>query len=77
MKKFLFLVVFAPMVAMATEPVDTLRPKELQGVQVVSTRASRKTPVAYSDMTRQQIERVNHGKDVPLLLQMQPSVTVW
>ena len=76
MKKFLFLVAFAPMVAMATEPVDTLRPKELQGVQVVSTRASRKTPVAYSDMTRQQIERVNHGKDVPLLLQMQPSVTV-
>ena len=47
----------------------------IEEVQVVSTRANSKTPVAYSDMEKNQIEEVNHGKDIPSILSMMPSVT--
>ena len=58
-----------------TESADTLTTVELQGVQVVSTRATKKTPVAYSDMTQEQLKAVNFGQDVPYLLSLTPSVT--
>ena len=74
-KKLLVLMALAPAAAMAAEPVDTLRAHELQEVQVVSIRATAKTPLAYSNMSRRQIEAVNHGKDIPSLLTMLPSVT--
>ena len=59
----------------AAEPVDSLKTVELQGVQVRSTRASKKTPMAFSDMNRDQIKQVNHGQDIPFLLSLTPSVT--
>lgn len=59
-----------------TEKIDTLKAYELQNVQVVATRADKKTPMAYSDLNKRQISAVNHGKDVPQLLEMTPSVTV-
>lgn len=59
-----------------TAKLDTLRTYELQGVQVVSTRADAKTPMAHYDMTKDDIQAVNHGKDVPWILSMTPSVTV-
>ncbi|MBR1933405.1 MAG: TonB-dependent receptor [Prevotella sp.] len=59
----------------AAEPVDSLKTVELQGVQVQSTRASKTTPMAFSNMNRQQIEQVNHGQDIPYLLSLTPSVT--
>ena len=58
------------------KPVDSLKTVELQGVQVSSTRASKKTPMAFTDMNRDQIQQVNHGQDVPYLLSLTPSVTV-
>ena len=57
-------------------PIDSLKAVELQGVQVSSTRASKKTPMAFTDMNRDQIQQVNHGQDVPYLLSLTPSVTV-
>lgn len=62
-------------VADAKAPVDSLKTVELQGVQVRSTRASKKTPMAFTDMDRKQIKRVNHGQDIPFLLSLTPSVT--
>lgn len=62
-------------VADAKAPVDSLKTVELQGVQVSSTRASVKTPVAVTNMDRKQIKRVNHGQDIPFLLSLTPSVT--
>ena len=57
--------------------IDTLRTYELQEVQVLSTRAGNSTPMSFTDMNRQQIDAINHGKDVPwLLLNTTPSVTV-
>lgn len=57
------------------EKIDTLRTYELQNVQVVSTRASKKIPVAYSDLNKAQIRSLNQGKDMPWLLNFTPSVT--
>ncbi len=60
----------------AQDGLDSLLSVELQGVQVVSTRASKKTPVAYSDVNKEQLKSVNFGQDVPYLLSLTPSVTM-
>jgi len=57
------------------EKMDTLRTYELQNVQVVSTRAGEKTPMAFTNLNRSEIKSMNHGKDIPWLLNFTPSVT--
>jgi iron complex outermembrane receptor protein len=59
----------------AAEPVDTLRTVELQNVEVTSTRANKRTPVAYSQINKAQIKGANFGQDIPQLLSLTPSVT--
>ncbi len=59
----------------AAEPLDTLKTYELQDVQVTSTRASSKTPMAFKDLDKEEIKKVNFGQDVPYLLSLTPSVT--
>ena len=58
----------------AAQP-DSLRTIDLQNVQVLSTRASSKTPMAYTDMSQEAIKSVNLGKDIPYVLSLTPSVT--
>ena len=60
----------------AVEPVDSLKSVELQDVQVSSIRATKKTPMAFTNMNREQLKQVNYGKDVPYLLSLTPSVTL-
>ena len=55
--------------------VDTLKSVELQEVQVTAVRASKKTPMAFTNVGRQELKAVNHGQDVPYLLSLTPSVT--
>lgn len=57
------------------EKIDTLKTYELQGVQVVSTRADSKTPMAFSNLDKLQIKQLNYGKDVPDIISFMPSVT--
>ena len=57
-------------------PGDSLTNVELQNVQVVSTRASKKTPMAFTDVTKNQIKAVNFGQDIPYLLSLTPSITM-
>lgn len=57
------------------EPLDSLRTYQLQGVQVTSTRASKKTPMAFATLNQQQIRNVNFGQDIPYILSLTPSVT--
>lgn len=66
----------AASVAIADTPVkrDTLKVVNLQEVQVVSTRASEKTPIAHSDLSKKAIQAHNFGQDIPFLLQTTPSV---
>lgn len=77
MKKFFmaaFAITAANMYAML--PIDTLHTYQLQDVQVVSTRATKKTPIAYSNINQKQIKTINKGKDIPFLLSTLPSVTI-
>ena len=50
---------------------DTLR---LQEVEVLATRATSSTPVAFTNVSKKQIETVNHGLDMPQLLQFTPGM---
>ena len=66
MRKYFFLLALGVLAAHAEE-ADSLKSVELQDVQVVSTRASKKTPVAFTNMNKEQLKAVNHGQDVPYL----------
>ncbi len=58
------------------QTADSLKNVELQDVQVMSIRADKKTPVAFSNLDKQALQQVNFGKDIPYLLSMTPSVTM-
>ena len=60
----------------AEKDVDSLLSVNLQGIQVVSTRASKKTPVAYTNVSQQELKAVNFGQDLPYLISLTPSVTM-
>ena len=46
----------------------------LQEVEVTATRATPTTPVAYSDIRREEIARNSYGTDIPTLLALTPSM---
>ena len=54
---------------------DTTLNAVLNEVTVVATRATSNTPVAFSNVTKGEIEQINYGKDLPHLLNMLPGVT--
>lgn len=62
--------------ALATESqyADSSKVINLDNVEIVANRADEKTPVAYTNVSKKQIERVNDGRDIPFLLNMTPSV---
>ena len=55
---------------------DSTQVEQLQEVQVVGIRATRKTPVAFTDMNKEQLKAVNSGQDVHYLRSLTPSVTL-
>jgi len=55
-------------------PEDSLRMYRLQEIEVTATRATESTPVAYSQLTQDEIARNNFGFDIPSLLALSPSV---
>lgn len=59
-----------------TAKIDSLQSVSLQEVQVVSTRAGKKTPMAFTNFSQKDIKGVNFGKDIPYLLSLTPSVTI-
>lgn len=58
-------------VAAQTSTADTVA---LHEVEVLATRASSNTPVAFTNISKKQIESVNHGLDMPFLLATTPGV---
>ena len=79
MKKiFIALTAWAAVVnvgAQTMTPKDTIITETLEEVQVAATRATAKMPMAFTDMSREEITAVNHGKDMAQILWMTPSVT--
>ncbi|MFM7729020.1 MAG: TonB-dependent receptor plug domain-containing protein, partial [Flavobacteriales bacterium] len=45
-------------------------------VNISALRATDRSAVAFTDVTKEEIEKTNLGQDLPMLLQLQPSVTV-
>ena len=85
MKRFFFTLtaaLFAVAAARAAEPVktaaddsdDSLRIYHLQQIEVVATRATSSTPVAYADIDRNEIARNSYGMDMPSVLALTPSM---
>ena len=75
MKLFFLMALMSATTAHAAE-LDTLRSVELQNVQVVSTRATQKTPIAITNVGKEQLKAVNFGQDIPYLLSLTPSITM-
>ena len=48
--------------------------KELSEVMINATKANKKTPVAFTDITKSEIENANLGQDLPYLISLTPSV---
>lgn len=55
---------------------DSLSRVALQEVEVISTRASSTTPVAYTNVDKEDIAKYNFGLDIPYLLSLTPSVII-
>lgn len=53
---------------------DSMRMYRLQEIEVTATRAGEKTPVAYTDISREEIFRNSYGPDIPSLLALTPSM---
>ena len=48
----------------------------IQQIEVTATRANSSTPIAHSNLSRQEIEEQNYGEDIPSLLKNLPSVVI-
>ncbi|WP_420576985.1 TonB-dependent receptor [Ekhidna sp.] len=53
---------------------DSLKTQELDDVIVYATRANENTPTTYSEISKKEIEDVNLGQDLPILLNLSPSL---
>ncbi len=54
----------------------TEMPIELDGLILKATRADAKTPITYTNLNKEEIEKRNLGQDVPFLLRWSPSAVV-
>ena len=55
--------------------IDSTKVISLDEVNVISTRAGEHSPVAHTNVSKEQIAELNTGKDLPYILSMTPSVT--
>ncbi len=46
----------------------------LKAIDIVSNKANEKTPVAFTNITKQELNKNNDGKDLPFILQFTPSL---
>lgn len=56
-----------------THEKDSVRIVNLQEVEIISTRATGTTPVAFTNIGKEQLKKRNFGQDLPYLLSMTPS----
>lgn len=56
-----------------TPKEDSLRVINLQEVEVISTRATGTTPIAHTNIGKNELKKQNFGQDLPYLLSMTPS----
>ncbi|MBR4297325.1 MAG: TonB-dependent receptor [Bacteroidaceae bacterium] len=61
-----------PVVAQTSN--DSIQDILLDEASVIATRATQTTPIAFTNISREQLSRTNHGQDIPYLVSMTPSV---
>jgi iron complex outermembrane receptor protein len=79
MKTYLIAVAMLPstsLFAQNSNAIDSLRTIDLKEVVVSSTRATEKTPMTFNELSIEEIEANNNGKDMPYLLEMTPSAVI-
>lgn len=78
-KVFLFVVeilIFGAVLQAQTK-TDSLKNVRLEEIVVSSTRAGKKTPVAYSNVSADKLKQNNAGKNIPLVLEKLPSLVAF
>ena len=68
------LLMAAMSVCAQTPTKDSLRVINLNEIEVISTRATGTTPVAFTNVSKEQLKKQNFGQDIPYLLTFTPSV---
>ena len=58
----------------AAQQSDSLEVHEIQQIEVKTTRAAKNTPVAYTDISGDEITGYSYGTDIPTLLALTPSM---
>ena len=48
----------------------------IEQINIVASRATKTTPIAHTNLSRQEIEECNYGEDIPSLLANLPSVVI-
>ena len=66
------LMAFTTTVFAQTQAQDSLREVLLDGVEVMATRANKNTPVAFTNISREELKQRNLGQDLPYLISMTP-----
>lgn len=79
MRRFLFFLLCANQALAQTDTAsvqktDSARLQNMEAVYVTATRAGENTPTAYTNVTREALQKNNLGPDLPVLLDNTPSV---
>ena len=75
MKRFLLpILTGVAAVAAHAQESDSVRMDRLQQIEVTATRATPRTPVAYTDRSHDAIARNSYGTDIPTVLALTPSM---
>lgn len=75
MKRFLLpILTVAATVGVRAQESDSVRMYRLQQIEVTATRATSRTPVAYTDLSHDAIARNSYGTDIPTVLALTPSM---
>ena len=71
-------VAFASLASAAAQVIenDSIRQYSLNEVFVNATKAAKGTPMAFTDISKDQLNKNNYGQDVPYLISQTPSVIV-
>lgn len=72
---YILITVFSTQFIEAQTRQDSIRNVNLEEVIVSATRANKTTPVAYSNIKKEDIQKNNFGQDVPYIMALTPSVT--
>ena len=74
MKRFTFIAaLFASLHPVVAQTSNDSTDVHLGETSVIATRATHTTPIAFTNISREQLRRTNHGQDIPYLVSLAPS----